>query len=88
MAWPNHSKIQRPLRRDLRDSACEIECVLETLDLILMVYDSLRAGEGRIEGQLVLNRVHTSAHFISSPTKKTRTWTLFLETTMIFIFIL
>ena len=50
MAWPNHSKIQRPLGRDLRDSACEIGCVLETLDLIPMIYDSLRADEGRVEG--------------------------------------
>ena len=49
MASPNHSKIQRPLGRDLRDSACEIGCVLETLDLILMMYDSLRADEGRVE---------------------------------------
>ena len=30
MAWPDHSRIQRPLGRDLCDSTCEIGCALET----------------------------------------------------------
>jgi hypothetical protein len=49
MAWPNHSIIQRPPGHDLRDSACEIGRVLETLGLIIIIYDGLRAGEGSVE---------------------------------------
>jgi hypothetical protein len=46
---PHIPKIQCPLGYDLCNSTFKIRSILETLDLILMIYGSLRVDEGRVE---------------------------------------
>ena len=59
--WTDHLKIQLPPGRVLHDFAYGMKCVLETLSLVLMIYDSfmivLRQARTKYKSQVVLNRV-------------------------------